>query len=77
MKSDKDIWKESLNSEDNIDLFKTEPGGEHAKPLPFKEIFKTKNTKELEERVDTLEKQVKQLLIELKKLKPQTRWEDI
>jgi len=66
MKSDKEIWKESLDKEENVDLFKTEDGGEHSKPLPKKEIFASPKEKKLLERVKELEKQVEKLIKEIR-----------
>ncbi len=71
MKEDKEIWKDTLK-EGTEDRFATKPGGPNAKPLPKKEIFKTPKEKKLEDRVKTLEKQVKQLITEIRNTKQST-----
>ena len=69
MKTDQEIWQESLLREDNKDLFKIKPGGPNAKPLPKREMFSSPKEKRLEERVKELETQVNNLIMELKKHK--------
>ena len=73
MNSDKKIWETSLRNEENVDMFKTEPGGPNAKPLPKKEIFKTPKEKKLEERIKQLEEQVNLIIKELRKMKRTAR----
>lgn len=64
-KTDQEIWEETLEDEESVDLFKIKPGGENAKPLSPKNIFKTPKEKKIEERIKKLEEQVKTLTSQL------------
>lgn len=65
MKSDKDIWEESLDNKENIDVFKTLGGGKASKTIS-KKIFNGVQAKTIEERVKKLEEQIENLVEELK-----------
>lgn len=73
MKSDKEIWKESLDKTENADLFKIKSGGSSSRT---RKIFRTEEEKRvenkdilLEKRIKILEEQIKRLTEELLKTK--------
>lgn len=61
--NDKEIWNKLLEDSKNSVRFETSPGGQHAKPLPKRDMFKTSTDKTVEARLKDLEK----LTVALKK----------
>jgi|GEM_PF-5345465 len=68
MRTDKEIWEQTLKSPDILPAFSVKVGGPNAKPLPQKDLFKVKGEKKIEERIKKLESQVETIISELKKL---------
>ena len=68
MKSDSDVWKESLDNEYNADKFDVKPAP-NATLKEAKKIFKDSDEKKLEERVEMLEKRLDAAMDEIKSLR--------
>ena len=67
MKSDKEIWKESLTNKDAERLFDTVSGGKHSKSLPKRNVFKQPKEKKMEDKIKKLEEITEKLINQLRK----------
>ena len=67
-KEDKAIWKK-LVDERVEEQFNTEPGGENAKPLPQKTLFRKLEEKKQEDKLKLLKDEVKELRKDINNIK--------
>lgn len=60
-KTDREIWKEKLDNKENAERFNVKNGGDNIKYRQPKKIFKSESDKEIEERLDKLEKKMEDI----------------